>query len=192
MSSKVWSNYVYDDPTSITGLRWKHDVMGGRKLAAVRRSAGAVAGCVDSSKGYARIVVDGSAYYAHRVVWELHNGGIPDNLRIDHIDGNPLNNAIGNIRMVTIAVNSRNRHRSKKNISGNTGVMKRSRKYKERVYHNWCAAYQSIDGVKLQKSFSVSKYGDEAFTMAVGWRADGILKMNQIGAGYSERHGHDD
>lgn len=37
----------------------------------------------------------------HREVWEYHNGAIPDNLVIDHIDRDRHNNDISNLRLVT-------------------------------------------------------------------------------------------
>lgn len=40
-------------------------------------------GAVD--RGYGRTFVDGQAKRVHRVVWELQNGAIPDDLTIDHL-----------------------------------------------------------------------------------------------------------
>lgn len=37
----------------------------------------------------------------HRLIWETFNGDIPDNLTIDHIDGNPQNNQLFNLRLLT-------------------------------------------------------------------------------------------
>jgi hypothetical protein len=41
----------------------------------------------------------------HNVVWETHNGAVPDGLEIDHIDGDKSNNSIKNLRLVTHAQN---------------------------------------------------------------------------------------
>lgn len=43
----------------------------------------------------------------HRVIWRLYNGPIPPGLEIDHIDGDPGNNNISNLRLVTHAENIR-------------------------------------------------------------------------------------
>lgn len=43
----------------------------------------------------------------HRIVWEVHNGPIPDQFEIDHIDGCKTNNHISNLRLVTHAENLR-------------------------------------------------------------------------------------
>lgn len=36
-----------------------------------------------SAAGYGRICIDGQDYYAHRLLYELHRGPIPDGLQID-------------------------------------------------------------------------------------------------------------
>lgn len=48
----------------------------------------------------------------HRLAWFLHYGNIPNKL-IDHIDGNPSNNKIENLRDVTTQQNSFNRTTAK-------------------------------------------------------------------------------
>lgn len=47
-------------------------------------------------------------FYAHRIVWEMHNGVIPDGMVIDHINGNPFDNRMSNIRLATRAQNVQN------------------------------------------------------------------------------------
>ena len=44
----------------------------------------------------------------HRLVWMLHNGEIPSGMCVDHIDRNPLNNRIENLRLVSRSQNSMN------------------------------------------------------------------------------------
>lgn len=59
---------------------------------------------------------------AHRMAWVLHNGPIGEGLEIDHIDRNPFNNVLSNLRICTHEQNCQNRSISSKNTSGFMGV----------------------------------------------------------------------
>ena len=52
--------------------------------------------------------------YTHRIVWFIHHSELPDIL--DHIDGDPSNNRVENLRAATARQNTHNR-RSRKNSS---------------------------------------------------------------------------
>lgn len=41
----------------------------------------------------------------HRVIWESAHGPIPDDMQVNHIDGNTSNNSIRNLELVTSAGN---------------------------------------------------------------------------------------
>lgn len=45
--------------------------------------------------------------FLHRVIWELHNGPVPDGLEIDHIDADKSNNRIDNLQLLTRKENLR-------------------------------------------------------------------------------------
>jgi hypothetical protein len=47
-------------------------------------------------------------YRVHRLIYKTYKGEIPENMVIDHIDGNTKNNNIDNLRCVTISENCRN------------------------------------------------------------------------------------
>ena len=61
--------------------------------------------------GYRRITIDGKHYYAHRLIFLYHNGYIPEG--IDHIDGDPLNNNVSNLRPATQSQNCMNKKKIK-------------------------------------------------------------------------------
>lgn len=71
------------------------------------RKAGDVAGHL-TDKGYVSVKVDQQSYAAHRLAWALVNGRSPQG-EIDHIDGNPANNAITNLRVASRVQNARNK-----------------------------------------------------------------------------------
>lgn len=58
---------------------------------------------------------------AHHAVWALCTGHWPK-AEIDHIDGNPSNNRIENLRVADRTIQNRNSARRKDNTSGVTGV----------------------------------------------------------------------
>lgn len=72
--------------------------------------AGDVAGTLRSD-GRRNIGIDGRYNRANRLAWIHFYGKQPENV-IDHIDGNPENNAIANLRDVTVSVNGQNQKRA--------------------------------------------------------------------------------
>ncbi len=83
--------------------------------------AGDIAGSLDGN-GYLTIKHKCEKLLAHRLAWFISTGEISKKLQIDHINGDRSDNRLSNIRMVTCAVNAKNRARSLRNTSGCTGV----------------------------------------------------------------------
>lgn len=88
------------------------------------KNAGNEAGAVHDG-GYRRVCINGQMLLAHRVVWAVENGAWPV-LELDHIDQNPDNNWIGNLREVSHLSNLMNVSMRRDNISGCTGVTQKS------------------------------------------------------------------
>ena len=84
-----------------------------------------------TSKGYRNIQVNKKIYGAHRLVFLMHNGYLPN--QIDHIDGNKLNNNIDNLREATNAENRQNMGIRSDNKSGFIGV----------YYAKWANAWRA-------------------------------------------------
>lgn len=84
------------------------------------RFAGKAPGSLDQ-KGYKRIPINGKVYRAHRLAWAVYYGEHPDG-EVDHINGDPADNRIANLRVVKGSQNSRNQKRRKDNKTGIPGV----------------------------------------------------------------------
>lgn len=72
-------------------------------------------------KGYFLGRLCGEHIKAHRAIWAWHNGEWPED-QIDHINGDPRDNRIENLRQTTNSDNCKNRNVSLANTSGWTGV----------------------------------------------------------------------
>ena len=86
--------------------------------------------CNDSkpnSNGYIQIKINKKKYYLHRLIYKYHNEewDITDssyNNLIDHVNINPLDNRIENLRVVNNSQNTRNQHKRKNCSSKYKGV----------------------------------------------------------------------
>lgn len=58
--------------------------------------------------GYKVVRVNKKGYLVHRLIWEHFRGPIPKGFYIDHIDRNPSNNKLENLRLVTNQENAFN------------------------------------------------------------------------------------
>lgn len=175
----------YYDETSPSGLRWKQDrFSGNNKLQAARDTqAGGLHG-----SGYYEVRVDGRLAQVHRVIYELFNGKIPEGRFVDHIDGNPANNTISNLRLVDARLNARNRKMEVRNTSGVTGV--HPYKFPDGTIKGYVAGWrEEPSGLRKSKSFSFKNHGEYAFEKACSYRLEKIKELNSKGAGYTERHG---
>lgn len=103
------SRYVYYDESSPTFLRWKVDIYAGPYKTLTVVKAGKVAGFFKNKGGYSETRINKITYKNHRLIWCLHNKcDLTNNLVIDHIDGNPSNNNILNLRLVSQKENMNN------------------------------------------------------------------------------------
>jgi hypothetical protein len=96
-------------------------------------SAGSIVGRLDNY-GYRRVTINKKTYKLHRIIFLYHHGYIPEN-DVDHIDQNPLNNRIENLREVSHSCNMRNSKMRVDNTSGIKGVYfhKQTQKWMARI-----------------------------------------------------------
>jgi hypothetical protein len=178
----LFDEWFYYDETSSTCLRWKQDKFVGKNYNVHRIVKDSEAG----SRGQRRMsaMLNDKGYSVHHIVLYLHSIEVPKNYVVDHIDGNPFNNKISNLRVVSQAVNARNQKKSKLNTSGSTGVSLHMNSY-------WKAYWNEGDKQKV-KYFSISEHGNKgAKDLAINYRKDQIMKLNENNYGYSDRHGND-
>ena len=171
--------YFYD-PTCMTGLK-RVDENG------IPCMVGTPYYRTGKKKQAINISIRGTNYQVHRIIWALVYGSIGDQEMIDHIDGNPFNNRIENLRIATPAINSRNAVRRSNNTTGYTGVNPYTRNDSDS--YGFQASWMENGKIKT-KQFSSRKYGvTNAFNMAVEHRKQMIQMLNEQGHGYTERHG---
>lgn len=171
------------DPDSPSGLVW------GKKSS----KQGTVAGAPKIEKTGKitawRVNHSHKFYYVHRVIWYLLVGEDPGKNVIDHIDGNPLNNAYTNLRSIPKGLNSRNKMMNPANTTGVTGVTYRERFQCGKLYRYFVATWME-DSKYGSKSFNADVLGDDiALNQATNYRMEMITKLNAKGVGYTDRHG---
>lgn len=170
--------YLYYDESSPTKLRWSCDIYrGGRWGSRLIYRAHAHAGSIRKNNGYSTVQIDGKPCLIHRVVWVLHNGEILDDNVIDHIDGNPNNNTISNLRCVSQSSNCK----VKKHRKSNTGFQSISESIRPNTDGSSLFIVSWTEELYKRKS-KVFSYGpwcrtrDEAFKLALDFRNDLITK----------------
>jgi hypothetical protein len=124
------------------------------------RGVGDVAGSLKRT-GYVHIKFDGRLYQAHRIAWALHYGKWPAS-NIDHVNGDPADNRIENLRCVPQSENNKNAKRRKDNTSGTTGVVwyKANKKWGAKIHHDGSYVFLGLfdrmeDAVRVRKQAEV-------------------------------------
>jgi hypothetical protein len=123
-----------------------------------------------SNKTYKGGYIFKTKYLAHRVAYALYYNSWPEET-IDHINGDPCDNRIINLRCVSLSVNLRNQKKRSTNTSGHTGVSVHARS------GGW-QAFIAIGG--KNKHLGVYPNIEDAIA---------ARKAAEEGHGFTERHG---
>ena len=114
-----------------------------------------------ASNGYLVVRIDYKLYLLHRIIYRMHFGDLTDEFQVDHIDGNPMNNRIENLRKATSQQNAQNsRVQSGKRHSGLKGVTWHAHKSK------WVARVRVCGRNKLVGYFDTDKEAHAAYCRA--------------------------
>jgi hypothetical protein len=94
--------------------------------------------------GYYKITIKQKKFYVHQIVFLMQHGYIPK--LVDHIDGNPSNNRIENLRESCKSLNACNSKISSDNTSGHRGVVwhKTSKKWMCQIVANKKTIYLGL------------------------------------------------
>lgn len=148
-------------PDSPSGLRWK--------INHCSVMAGDIAGRYKSR--YWIVRHGGKEFPAHRIVWEMFNGAIPEGMEIDHIDRDSRNNRIENLRLATRTQNMQNTAAHKNNTSGvkNVSWSKQDGKWRVQIRHNgkykWIGYFSDLtDAAKAAEKARAEFHGEFART----------------------------
>lgn len=79
---------------------------------------GKVAGSLHDGYVRVRLAEMGGRLFAHNIIWQMFNGSIPEDMYVDHINGNRSDNRIENLRLVTKSQNGQNQKLHSNNTSG--------------------------------------------------------------------------
>ena len=82
-------------------------------------------------KPYAKVRVNGKTYGIHVVIFALHHGFVPET--VDHINGNPADNRIENLRAATNQQNLWNQQRNSSTGVKNVSFHKQTNKWQVRI-----------------------------------------------------------
>lgn len=125
-----------------------------------RAPAGSIAGTRPKSGTPIAIGIDGVFYLAHQLAWFYVNG-VWAGSEIDHKDGNPLNNAIGNLRPATRNGNVQNVRKARitNKTSGLLGAYKGKR-------GKWFSSICVENKHKYLGTFATAELAHEAYLTA--------------------------
>lgn len=144
--------FIYDEKN---GLLKRRESKG-------NKCAGSVVGVV-STHGHLSVEISGKSYGVHRIIWKMYYGDDPVS-DIDHINHDPKDNSIENLRIATVSQNLANSKIYKCNKTGFKGVSEtRSGKFRARIRVNSVLLYLGEYKTKFEASSEYRKAANKYF-----------------------------
>jgi hypothetical protein len=151
-------------PLDVLRVRLNYDPSTGEvtyRVSVSRRKAGEPAG-TKNKRGYSSIVINGNHFLLHRIVYSLYHQEVlqPDDI-IDHIDRNPENNKIDNLRKVSKSQNSFNKKKDNRNTSGHTGICwhKGAQRWAVKVGRTHIGKYKTLEeAIEIREKVVTQNY----------------------------------
>ncbi|WP_186294769.1 HNH endonuclease signature motif containing protein [Vibrio algivorus] len=118
-----------------------------------------------NESGYITVRINRQSMPAHRAMWILAHGKIPDGLFIDHINHIRHDNRISNLRVVTHIQNQKNLSMNSRNTSGVNGVRydKKSGKWLASLCHKdktyFLGSFKTLDEAKNVRLSADDRFG---------------------------------
>lgn len=150
----------YDSTTGI--FKWHKSGTG--------RKPNLSAGCIEPN-GYISLILFYNKFMAHRLAWLYVYGKFPKKF-IDHVDGNPSNNAIVNLREASRSENAMNMRPFKNSTSKFKGVSWSNK------FNKWIACIvrnkeryflgvfdSELEAAKVYKKKEIELFGEFAFSL---------------------------
>lgn len=131
-----------------------------------RVKIGDIAGHLNN--GYRRVEYAGEQYQAHRIVWEMVKGPIPEGLEVDHINHVRSDNRIENLRLIIQSDNMRNKSLPSTNKSGEIGIHWNKKLSKWHVQisadgkRKFVGVYESMEAAKEARDKAKAEHGYHA------------------------------
>lgn len=127
--------------------------------------AGEVVGSINAA-GYVQHSIGNTRnFLAHRIIWTMLYGTIPEGMVIDHINGIPSDNRLANLRLVSRLDNQRNTKRHRHNTSGNMGVswIKEKRRWRASISlqnkTKYLGSFLTFDEAVACRERALAQYG---------------------------------
>jgi len=128
------------------------------------RFAGKEAFTAKTSAGYHHGALSGKNYLAHRVLWLLHTGEWPE-AEVDHINGNPADNRIANLRAATRSENARNS--TVYGASRYKGVGKSNNRWVAQIDGIYLGAFKCETAAYIARRNAEARHGEFAYSLRV-------------------------